>query len=225
MLEVVRALAEELGGARAAQAVAPGASLEREVGLGSLERVELLLRLETAFGRALDDRFLQADTPGALARLIAEGGVVGRRPRAPSARSRVGAATAAQAAATVHESLWRRAQSQPARPHVYLRRDDGAEETITYGDLLVQAAAVAGGLRARRRRAAATRWPSCFRPGASSWPPSRASSWRGRCPCPSTRPRGSTASRSTRSGRRPSSPTPKCAPSSPSRARAAWPPC
>jgi len=146
VLEVVRALAEELGGARAARAVAPSASLEREVGLGSLERVELLLRLENAFGRALDDRVLQAETPAALSRLIAEGG-----PADPAAHAergeRIDAATAPQAAATVHESLWRRGQSQPARPHVYLRRDDGAEETITYGDLLSEAAAVAGGLR------------------------------------------------------------------------------
>jgi fatty-acyl-CoA synthase len=146
VLEVVRGLAEELGGARAAHAVAPGASLEREVGLGSLERVELLLRLENAFGRALDDRVLQADTPRALARLIAEGGVV-EGPSRTGRADRVDAATAAQAAATVHESLWRRAQSQPARPHVHLRHDDGTEETITYGDLLSEAAAVAGGLR------------------------------------------------------------------------------
>ena len=146
VLEVVRALAEELGGARAARAVAPSASLEREVGLGSLERVELLLRLENAFGRALDDRVLQAETPAALSRLIAEGG-----PADPAAHAergeRVDAATAPQAAATVHESLWRRAQSQPARPHVYLRGDEGTEETITYGALLSEAAAVAGGLR------------------------------------------------------------------------------
>ena len=146
VLEVVRTLAEELGGPRAAHAVAPAASLEREVGLGSLERVELLLRLENAFGRALDDRVLQADTPGALARLIAEGGVVDGAAGAPRPE-RLDAATAPHAAATVHESLWRRAQSQPGRPHVYLRRDDGTEETITYGDLVSEAAAVAGGLR------------------------------------------------------------------------------
>jgi acyl carrier protein len=93
VLEVVRALAEELGGARAAHAVAPSASLEREVGLGSLERVELLVRLEKAFGRALDDRVLQADTPHDLARVIAAGGAVDTPARAERAQS-PGAATA-----------------------------------------------------------------------------------------------------------------------------------
>ena len=57
---VVRELARELGGDRAANAVSATASLERDVGLGSLERVELLMRLETEFGRELDDRFLLA---------------------------------------------------------------------------------------------------------------------------------------------------------------------
>ena len=37
VLEVVRGLAEETGGPRAAHAVASSASLEREIGLGSLE--------------------------------------------------------------------------------------------------------------------------------------------------------------------------------------------
>ena len=52
---IVRELALEVGGDRAARAAAPGASLERDLGLGSLERVELLSRLETAFGRPLGD--------------------------------------------------------------------------------------------------------------------------------------------------------------------------
>src|SRR5262245_15560622 len=72
VLEIVRALALELGGSRAESAVAPQASLEREIGFGSLERVELLLRLEAAFGRVLDDRFLQLDSPAALSTALCE---------------------------------------------------------------------------------------------------------------------------------------------------------
>ncbi|HUG53000.1 MAG TPA: AMP-binding protein [Vicinamibacteria bacterium] len=162
VLEVVRLLAEELGGARAARAVAPGASLERDVGLGSLERVELLLRLETTFRRTLDDRILHADTPRELARVILEGGSA-EAPAAierasalvPAAASAPGAKAplaAAAAAATVHDSLWRRAQSEPGRAHVLLRHDDGTEETVTYGALLAEAAAVAGALRDRGLR-------------------------------------------------------------------------
>ncbi len=70
VLDEVRALALELGGDRAARAVSPTASLERDVGLGSLERVELMARLERAFGRELDDAFLLLDTPREMARAL-----------------------------------------------------------------------------------------------------------------------------------------------------------
>ena len=151
VLEVVRELLTELGGGRALRAAAPEASLERDLGLGSLERVELLLRLESAFGRTLDERCLQIDTPAGLARVLLEGGggsargIVERAPR-PSVP---GPAAVLSAAATVHEVLWRRAQAEPDRPHVYLREDDGRDITITYGHLLSEAAAIAGGLRER----------------------------------------------------------------------------
>jgi len=56
LLDVVRALVSELGHQPALASVGPAAHLERELGLGSLERVELLLRIEQAFGTRLDDR-------------------------------------------------------------------------------------------------------------------------------------------------------------------------
>jgi acyl carrier protein len=74
VLAIVRELAAEVGGSRALRAVAPRASLERDLGLGSLERVELLLRLEKAFGRSLDEAYLQLDTPDGLARALLEAG-------------------------------------------------------------------------------------------------------------------------------------------------------
>src|SRR5262245_53678192 len=127
VVEVVRALAEETGGTRAARAASAEASLEREVGLGSLERVELLLRLESAFGRPLDDRCLGLDTARDLARAVLEGGlapVAGAAPRQPAAPLAPAARVAANAA-TVHEALWRRAQADPDRPTVYMREEDG----------------------------------------------------------------------------------------------------
>ena len=46
VLTEARALALETGGERAARAVSETASLERDIGLGSLERVELITRIE-----------------------------------------------------------------------------------------------------------------------------------------------------------------------------------
>src|SRR5207245_1892226 len=134
---------------RALRAAAPEASLERDLGLGSLERVELLLRLESAFGRTLDERCLQIDTPAGLVRVLLEGGGARASVEHAPRPSVLGPAAALSAAATVHEVLWRRAQAEPDRPHVYLREEDGHEITITYGHLLSEAAAIAGGLRAR----------------------------------------------------------------------------
>src|ERR1700682_2420561 len=63
LLDVVRTLVSELGRQRALASIGPAAQLERELGLGSLERVELLLRIEQSFGTRLDDRVLaEADT-------------------------------------------------------------------------------------------------------------------------------------------------------------------
>jgi fatty-acyl-CoA synthase len=147
VLEVVGALAEELGGSRARRAVAPGASLERDIGLGSLERVELLLRLESSLGGRFGDEMLQLDTPAALARAIAEGGSADEgAPRERLAVPAPAAAAVAEKAHTLSEALWLRAGSEPDRPHVYLREDDGSEHTITYRRLQRGAAEIAAGL-------------------------------------------------------------------------------
>jgi fatty-acyl-CoA synthase len=147
VLELVRELAEEVGGSRARRAATPEASLERDVGLGSLERVELLLRLETTFGRSLDDRFLGIDTPAALARALLES--EGAELPAPERGPALGAAAAIESASTVHRSLWEHARAEPDRPSVYLREDDGREHTVTYGSLWKESAALAGALGER----------------------------------------------------------------------------
>jgi 1-acyl-sn-glycerol-3-phosphate acyltransferase len=151
VLAVVRALARDTGGPRAERAVSPTASLERHVGLGSLERVELLSRLEHAFGRALDDRCLAIDTAAGLARALREAPsaaplrLPAREDAGPGAARDIGTGVA-----TLHESLSRHARLDPDRVHVQLRGEDGtAEQPVTYGALWREAAAVAGGLRAR----------------------------------------------------------------------------
>ncbi len=151
ILTIVRGLAREVGGARAERAVSPEASLDRQVGLGSLERVELLARLERAFGRSLDDRCLQIDTVAGLARAVVE-----LAPETPlelperdSDDAPGGAADIGAGVRTLHESLWRHARLDPERTHVILREEDGTERAITYAHLYGEAAAVAAGLRER----------------------------------------------------------------------------
>ncbi len=149
VLEILRELALELGGPRALRAVSPTASLERDVGLGSLERVQFLLRLETALGRELGDRFLLLDTPAEIARAVLEAGGAAPAPGRGQAAVLPAASKAPEDAATIHEVLRRRALAECDRPHVYLHEPDRPLEEISYGRLWAGAAAVAGGLSER----------------------------------------------------------------------------
>ncbi|HWJ24665.1 MAG TPA: AMP-binding protein [Gemmatimonadaceae bacterium] len=148
VLQVLREFALETVGPRAARAVSPTASLERDVGLGSLERAELLMRLELALGREVGDEFLLMDSAEAIAAALAT--------RAPGAMRRPSATRAvavpeavAVSADTIHGALRQHATLERDRPHVYLRADDGTEQVISYGALWDGAARVAAGLRAR----------------------------------------------------------------------------
>ena len=127
--------------------------------------MELVARLERAFGRALDDRCLALDTAAGLARALVEG-APGQALSLPAREAALGAAADIGAGVrTLHESLWRHAHLDPGRVHVFLRDDPAwrapggagaapgaaseSEEPITYGRLRDEAAAVAGGLRER----------------------------------------------------------------------------
>ena len=73
VLGVVGGLLSELGSPRAAGELDAGAPLDTALGLGSLERVELMLRLEQAFGVSLpDDAVAGAANARELARLVTE---------------------------------------------------------------------------------------------------------------------------------------------------------
>src|SRR6266568_4241647 len=64
-------LLNELGSQGALPMLNPASQLDRDLGLGSLERVELLARLETAFDVRLPDRAAsEANTPEDLERMI-----------------------------------------------------------------------------------------------------------------------------------------------------------
>jgi len=71
VLEVVRQLLMELGSQGALPLLGLKSNLDRDLGLGSLERVELIARLESEFGVRLPDlAAAQANTPEDLAALI-----------------------------------------------------------------------------------------------------------------------------------------------------------
>ncbi len=150
VLAVVGEFVAELGSGRGRSAPTLDDSLERDLGIGSLERVELMLRLERATGvRVADGAMIAAETARDLV-----GAVVSQAPTGPDElprlRAPVGDATPApESARTLVDVLRWHAQRQPARTHIFLREDDGTRTAISHGALWEQAAAVAAALRER----------------------------------------------------------------------------
>lgn len=151
VLDEVRALALELGGDRAARAVSPMASLERDVGLGSLERVELMTRLERAMGRELDDRFLLLETPREIARALPSATVARVSPVQRGAAIGPAAPLRVEEMPTLVEALRLRALAEPMRTHVLLHGDEHVRP-VSYAELWDGAARIAGALRERGLR-------------------------------------------------------------------------
>ncbi len=149
VLEVVRELLTELGSERAAHTATLHSSLERDLGLGSLERVELLVRSEARFNTHLPDEIAQeAETPADLVRAVLEGG------RKTSVKTRYQivqptreAPPPPKDAATLVEVLHRQTEIDPDRVHVHLLEEEWGQD-ISYRQLLTSASKVAAGLRA-----------------------------------------------------------------------------
>ncbi|HUA01509.1 MAG TPA: AMP-binding protein, partial [Candidatus Aquilonibacter sp.] len=172
-LAVVRQILGELGSPRGGEELAArglAAHLERELGLGSLERVELMLRLGDACGVRLPDRVVaDAETVRDLvdallhAELIKESGAGAHHANAPEYAALAVTATSTladpellavlehriRAAETLTEILRLRGLGEPGRAHIQLYEEDDHLRTITFGDLYERASKVAGELRRR----------------------------------------------------------------------------
>ena len=157
VLEVVRGLAAELGHESAVRSTSPASHLDRDLGLGSLERVELLLRLEKTFGTRLDEDVLAgAET---VQDLITALGAASGAPAA--ARVQTEAAVRASqisfpdraegiaAAETFQEVLRHRGRADAARTHLIFYEDGGENPSLTFGELLSGAERVAANLAQR----------------------------------------------------------------------------
>jgi fatty-acyl-CoA synthase len=153
VLEVLRVLLEELGSHGAIPQLSTSSSLDRDLGLGSLERVELLTRLEDAFGVSLPDSLAaQANTPEDLASgiLAAPGTEAGdqeevsaqRVSEATQQRQREAADSIIESAETLVEVIRHRGIHDANRTHLLITEDDEHGErqrTLTFGELYTAA--------------------------------------------------------------------------------------
>jgi fatty-acyl-CoA synthase len=149
VLDVIRGLLDELGSQGALPLLNPDSQLDRDLGLGSLERVELLARLETTFHLRLPDRVAaEANTPEDLARAIltapratvqdVEAGSVLRASLTAHKLDRAATDRGVFSAETLIEVLRYRAAHDAQRAHLLITEDSDAGErgcTLTFGEL------------------------------------------------------------------------------------------
>ena len=154
VLDIIRGLLRELGSEQRVRIVGPGSALERDLGLGSLERVELLVRCERRFGRRLPDEVAQqAETPADWVRALAACEVSVHVEEAQRERYHIEqpprtANEPPASARTWVEVLRYHAGLDPDRVQIHLLEGDSGQD-ISYGRLLETASHVAAGLRAR----------------------------------------------------------------------------
>jgi len=151
VLDVLRELLEELGSHGAVETLSTTSNLDRDLGLGSLERVELLTRLETAFDVRLPDTLAtEANTAEELIEAILKapgtplnGDEEMSALRAAVATQRIqaeGAESIAQRAETLVEVIRYRGVHDANRQHLIITEDDEQREhTLTFGELYVAA--------------------------------------------------------------------------------------
>ena len=156
LLLVIDRFLSELGAERAKRGIALDAALEQDLGLGSLEKAELIYRIEKAFDIQLPiTAIVEAKTVNDIL-LAVQNANPPEKPHqevyAVLEQTQVNPA----AAKTLMEVLVDYAQHEPNRPHIYLQDEAGKECVITYGQLFTSATEVARGLVASNLKAGET---------------------------------------------------------------------
>ncbi|HVN83029.1 MAG TPA: AMP-binding protein [Terriglobia bacterium] len=167
VLELTRQLLTELGSHRGLKSLDLRASLERDLGLGSLERVELLSRLEKDYKLRLPDNlFSSAETVSDLAIAINSrqhtdraGSFAGTTtysqarndwkapyPTLASSQASRGFFSGSALPETLVQAVMTYARNEPDRLHIHLLQGDQHSRSITYEDLSNKSLSVASGI-------------------------------------------------------------------------------
>jgi len=151
LLEVVRSLLEEIQGSPHTQTINLDSSLEKNLGLDSLARVELLARIERHFDLVLPERlFAEAETPRDLLRELTRARTY-KSPNQPvviSPPKSAGDIILPTQAKTLVDVLDWHAQTHSERPHIQFHNDDNDGLLLSYQILLDGAQNLASGLQA-----------------------------------------------------------------------------
>jgi fatty-acyl-CoA synthase len=152
VLQEIRLLLQELGSGAAVPMLSGSSHLDADLGLGSLERVELMSRLERAFSvRISDQAATQSNTPDELATAVvnAPAATGTTQPSADISAPRASVKVqqlhrqaegfGVTTAETLNDVLRYRAAHDADRPHLFITEDGGTQEdsskTLTFGEL------------------------------------------------------------------------------------------
>jgi acyl carrier protein len=150
LLRLVRDLVAELHPQQAlSRPLGLDSSLERDLGIDSLGRVELLMRIERTFGVSLPEQiFATAETSRDLLQALMGAGRRGAASAPRVARPSPGEIQGLpHEAETLLDALAWHVRAHPEQVHIRLYQDEGEGEVITYGGLDQGARAVAAGLQ------------------------------------------------------------------------------
>jgi 1-acyl-sn-glycerol-3-phosphate acyltransferase len=151
LLSVLNTLVGELHPGKPPSAISLDSSLDKDLGLDSLGRVELMHRIERRFDLIPPERlFAEAETPRDLLRALLQASPLAGRVDAMefTGLGLGGGQAAPDAAGTLLDVLDWHIGQHPDRPHILFYSDDDDGATLTYRQLLTQAAKVAAGLNA-----------------------------------------------------------------------------
>jgi len=152
LLAITLKFLQELKAERAIRAVSITASLERELGIDSLAKVELFRRIESNFAIRLgQEQVTKVESLRDLAVYIKTSRLNHTAQQESPIFSSLLETTSLDVSTvkTLVELIILYGQNEPNRPHIFLQNDLGREQIISYGSLLTSSLQVSKGLRAQ----------------------------------------------------------------------------
>lgn len=147
VLTITRKFLLDSGAMKASRAISVEASLEKDLGIGSLEKAELFRRIEKSFAIQLPDSLMvEAKKVADLVQAVIAAKPTKIMENQKEVVALEGTHTDPSSADNLVEVLKLYQASEPNRPHIYLQDEKGQEQVIHYGHLYESATKVAQGL-------------------------------------------------------------------------------
>ncbi len=150
LLELLRSLVAEVRPELDREKITLESSFDKELGLDSLSRVELISRIERVFSLSLpESTFAEAESGRDLLRVLTtlRPGLADLAPGDIAVQPRRETSALPESARTLIDMLEWHAARHGGRIHIQLYQDDGRGETITYAQLQNGAQKIAGALQ------------------------------------------------------------------------------